>query len=621
MQEMMQHFVDCLAFLQSKLDDSTNGYTLMPLLWSHYSSFMTHPNTPHYILSLYHTALEALPWRHFHPDLGAMEAMMKLKVNEWVPAQCFVFLGRIFPLFDWEQIVEYYRLNEDASTLLQLHIFLLQLLVMLTSEREVMEKDDTSIPSLILLAQDFHWHLLDSKVYQDVLNWQKAHCDSSSILHKGSQLSLSLRLLRAAAGFPSSSGPRQHLNQGTWEKRYALVQLMVELLANATRRMDSQKHSFAEGVTTLFQLALDVCIHEPQERNSPRFISLMREILNLLNICSTQDSMAEKLLDIFLDIIEQLPQAHLFALSTITAAGQSLVSFDFMVRVIEHSIESHFSSVATPPPHPLQLRPNMETGYGWKPVTESLVFPEEVTPSVVESSVKNCTILLLHSFLLRELPRCASLAAEAQMLAKILHWCTFIKPKQTDEAKMLLLWGKVFDLIVRQVKFKGVESTLIPHLNFLSTLLLRYGEDKASEGLLGALGLGKKSPYSHRFRVVARSLGAFLLCQLPVDSHGQVHLRSAPNAQGHIKEPAASQATPTSLSIYATKQGEQACQSLQSLLANSKYQELCEQVTYAVEFLAGPDRCVLDSLHLLVWLSACLFSEFRYIDLLRVSFQ
>ena len=81
----------------------------MPLLWSHYSRFMTHPNTPHYILTLYHTALEPLPWRHFHPDLGAMEAMMKLKVSEWVPAQCFVFLGRIFPLFDWEEIMEYYR--------------------------------------------------------------------------------------------------------------------------------------------------------------------------------------------------------------------------------------------------------------------------------------------------------------------------------------------------------------------------------------------------------------------------------------------------------------------------------------------------------------------------------
>ena len=41
-------------------------------------------------------------------------------------------------------------------------------------------------------------------------------------------------------------------------------------------------------------------------------------------------------------------------------------------------------------------------------------------------------------------------------------------------------------------------ADLVPHLASFSALLLRFGEDKASEGLLGVLGLGKKSPYSHR---------------------------------------------------------------------------------------------------------------------------
>ncbi len=69
---------------------------------------MTHPQTPHYVLTIYHTSLEALPWRTFTPDLSALDAMMKLKLIEHVPQECFVFLGRIFPLFHWEQIVEHY---------------------------------------------------------------------------------------------------------------------------------------------------------------------------------------------------------------------------------------------------------------------------------------------------------------------------------------------------------------------------------------------------------------------------------------------------------------------------------------------------------------------------------
>jgi hypothetical protein len=69
---------------------------------------MALPSTPHYILTIYHSALETLPWWTFHPDLVAMDAMMKLKLDERLPQQSFVFLGRIFPLFRWEEILEAY---------------------------------------------------------------------------------------------------------------------------------------------------------------------------------------------------------------------------------------------------------------------------------------------------------------------------------------------------------------------------------------------------------------------------------------------------------------------------------------------------------------------------------
>lgn len=108
---------------------------------------------------------------------------------------------------------------------------------------------------------------------------------------------------------------------------------------------------------------------------------------------------------------------------------------------------------------------------------------------------------------------------------------------------------------------------------------------------------------------------------MPVDSLGKVQLRTIPNSPGHIRDAAkqASSATPFS-AILPTKQSEQASQSLESLLSNSKYAHLSEQVTYAVEFLAGPDRCIANCMQLLVWLAACLFPEQRYIDILRVAY-
>lgn len=100
-----------------------------------------------------------------------------------------------------------------------------------------------------------------------------------------------------------------------------------------------------------------------------------------------------------------------------------------MVKIVENAMEIHFSTQTTPSPHPLQLQPNPVTGYGWRDVIDSLVFPDDVIKPVVESSIADCAVLVLHSLLLKELPQCSSLAAEQRVLEKILQWCTAMKPQ------------------------------------------------------------------------------------------------------------------------------------------------------------------------------------------------
>ena len=78
------------------------------------------------------------------------------------------------------------------------------------------------------------------------------------------------------------------------------------------------------------------------------------------------------------------------------------------------------------------------------------------------------------------------------------NFCPLSHYRQADEAKLLLLWSKLLHLICRQVQFGGSPGELTALLSSLAGLLTRFGEDKASEGLLGVLGLGKKSLYSHR---------------------------------------------------------------------------------------------------------------------------
>lgn len=65
-----------------------------------------------------------------------------------------------------------------------------------------------------------------------------------------------------------------------------------------------------------------------------------------------------------------------------------------------------------------------------------------------------------------------------------------------NECKLLLWWSILVDIIIKQIDFGGSHQTLIKFLYSLVTSLHQYGEDRVSTGLLGAIGLGKKSQMS-----------------------------------------------------------------------------------------------------------------------------
>ena len=64
------------------------------------------------------------------------------------------------------------------------------------------------------------------------------------------------------------------------------------------------------------------------------------------------------------------------------------------------------------------------------------------------------------------------------------------------EAHVFLIWEKAISLLLRQIQYGGSVTKVVPQFATLATTLQRYGEDKATEGLLGAIGLGRKSSYS-----------------------------------------------------------------------------------------------------------------------------
>ena len=66
------------------------------------------------------------------------------------------------------------------------------------------------------------------------------------------------------------------------------------------------------------------------------------------------------------------------------------------------------------------------------------------------------------------------------------------------EHKLLLLWSKVLELALRQRDFGGSTHDVTTLMTSFATALWTQGEDKDTSGLLGAIGLGRRSQLSLR---------------------------------------------------------------------------------------------------------------------------
>ena len=69
------------------------------------------------------------------------------------------------------------------------------------------------------------------------------------------------------------------------------------------------------------------------------------------------------------------------------------------------------------------------------------------------------------------------------------------------ESKVILLWYKILQLLVRQVNHSVNLRDLAQQVDFLVPFIAHAGEDRNTTGLLGVIGFGRKSPLSARFDV------------------------------------------------------------------------------------------------------------------------
>ncbi|TNM89436.1 hypothetical protein fugu_003670 [Takifugu bimaculatus] len=274
-------------------------------------------------------------------------------------------------------------------------------------------------------------------------------------------------------------------------------------------------------------------------------------------------------------------------LPLLTACSRCLASVRHMTRIMEACITAYFDHVE-------------QESLGWGPVLASLQVPELTVEDFLSESQSGGSFLTLYAFILQRLNTEHTAANERRILALINTWTNQVFPSGPgDEAKLFLWWHKALNLSAEQLQPQSGQtevSGVVMGLQKLETRLLQLGEERLNSGLLGAIGLGKRSPVSNSFRVVVRSLAAFLSIQVP--SEKEIRLQ------------------PTS-DLQLSAKAQQTLGMLEAMASSKQYAEFEESVTKAAQFIRYPGHCLRDGPRLLALLANLLYPDLRYLHIIH----
>ncbi|KAM6230930.1 ectopic P granules protein 5 homolog isoform 1-T1 [Porphyrio hochstetteri] len=581
---MVSLFTDCIKLLHESFKDK-----LLPshhgALWLHlmrYCECCTAPKMPEFILYSFHTEFRRLPWKEMHPDQMLMEEFFKIERGS--PKSCFLFLGNVLCEINWVSVLsDAWNPNPHPQTHSMI-VCLLYMMVLLAKEEQLIGKEESPLINLLGQSSSLPWQLVGISSYQSIISYCNSHYPPSVILAKDAAAELIVKVLKISAGFGASSDSHIHLDATL--KSQAYIRQVVQFLSTLEQ---SGQITLAVLEQEMSKLLDDVVIFNPPDMDLQTrhmaLSSLFTETLMMMNNSSV--TTAESLRGSLRTWIDS--RVHgLLAMPLLTAACHSLASVRHMAETTEACITAYFSEAC---PHHQEL--------GWGPILASLQVPELTMKEFLQECLSLGSYLTLHVYLLQCLNANQTLTNETKVLVTISKWLEQVYPSSAkEEAKLFLWWHKAMQLSLIHMEQDDtiLMESAIRTLLSIQSRQSQLAEERMSSGILGAIGLGRRSPLSPRFRVVARSLSAFLLVQIPAET--QVRLKAG-------SEPKLSQKAQQALNI------------LESMSSNKQYMDFHEQLSQASQFIKHPEHCLRDGNNLLSLLINTLYPEVHYLDSIR----
>uniref|UniRef100_A0A8C5Z0J9 Ectopic P-granules 5 autophagy tethering factor n=1 Tax=Marmota marmota marmota TaxID=9994 RepID=A0A8C5Z0J9_MARMA len=581
--DIVQLFADCVDLLHESFKDKLlpgdEGALRLHLM--HYCEACTAPKMPEFILYAFHSAYQKLQWKDLHPDQMLMEAFFK--VERGSPKSCFLFLGTVLCEVNWVSVLaDAWNPNPQPETRSMI-VCLLFMMILLAKEVQLIEQTDSPLLSLLGQTSSLSWHLVDIVSYQSVLSYFSSHYPPTIILAKESSAELIVKLLKVSAGLSIPTDSQKHLDMVP--KCQAFTHQMVQFLSTLEQ---TGKVTFAVLEQEMSKLLDDIIVFNPPDMDSQTrhmaLSSLFMEVLMMMNNATIPT--AEFLRGSIRTWIGQ--KVHgLVVLPLLTAACQSLASVRHMAETTEACISAYFKEGS--------LNQNL----GWGPILVSLQVPELTIEEFLQECLALGSYLTLYVYLLQCLNSEQTLRNEMKVLLILSKWLEQVYPSSAqEEAKLFLWWHQVLQLSLIQTEQNDsvLTESVVRILLMLQSRQNLLAEERLSSGILGAIGLGRKSPLSNRFRVAARGMAAFLSIQVP--SEDQIRLK--PGSELHL-----------------TPKAQQALTALESMTLSKQYVEYQDQILQAAQFIKHPGHCLQDGKSFLALLVNCLYPEVHYLDNIR----
>ncbi|KAB1256285.1 Ectopic P granules protein 5-like protein [Camelus dromedarius] len=580
---VVQLFTDCIDSLHERFKDKLlpgdEGALRLHLL--HYCEACTAPKMPEFILYAFHSAYRKLPWRDLHPDQMLMEAFFK--VERGSPKSCFLFLGSVLCEVNWVSVLSDAWNPSPLPETRSMVVCLLFMMILLAKEDQLVDQTDSPLLTLLGQTSSLSWHLVDTVSYQSVLAYFSSHYQPSIILAQEPSAELIVKLLKVSAGLSVPTDSQKH--HDAVPKCRAFTHQMVQFLSSLEQ---NGKISLAALEQEMSKLLDDIIVFNPPNVDSQArhmaLSSLFMEVLMMINNATIPT--AEFLRGSIRTWIGQ--KVHgLLVLPLLTAACQSLASVRHMAETTEACITAYFKEGS----HHQNL--------GWGPILVSLQVPELAMEEFLQECLSLGSYLTLYVYLLQCLNSEQTARNEMKVLLTLSRWLEQVYPSSSqEEAKLFLWWHQVLQLSLVQTEQNDsvLTESVIRILLMLQGRQNLLAEERLSSGILGAIGLGRKSPLSNRFRVAARGMAAFLSVQAPAEDQ----IRLKPGSELHL-----------------TLKAQQALSALESLPSSKQYAEYQDHISRAVQFIKHPGHCLQDGRSFLALLVNCLYPEVHYLDNIR----